>query len=90
MLLFSTRGCLGRSYRCLAAATDETLLVLGLPASLIASSELLMVLVVEIIVASAATGAAVWVRLDEWCLLTVCGWVKHNLLARRRAVILPW
>ena len=90
MLLFSTRSCLGRSYWCLAATTDEALLVIGLPASLIASSKLLIVLVVKIIVTGAATGAAVWVRLDEWCLLTVCGWVKYDLLARRRAVILPW
>ena len=90
MLFFSTRGCLGRSYWCLAAATDEALLVLGLPASLIASSKLLLVWVVKVIVASAATGAAVWVRLYEWCLLTVCSRVEDNLLARRRAVILPW
>ena len=64
--------------------------MLVLPASLIASSKLLLVLVVEVIVTGATTGAAVWVRLYEWRLLTVRGRIKHDLFARRRAVILPW
>ena len=66
--------------------------MLILSALFIAPSHLLLLMlvrVVEVVVPSAAACTTVRVRLDKWCLLLVSRRVKHNLLARRLAMILP-